>query len=265
MLRLLALLMLVALVGGGYYYWRANPGVPASKSLDAVAGQLKDTALTGAVRTALQLHGSLRPYAIVVGTEGGVVTLRGTLPQPELRAAAERVAAAVPDVRQVVNHLQVDGSAVQPPAGDERSLGERLDDETLEVQVRMAFSLNKKLRDAPIQVDSHRKELRLSGSASSEELRREALRVAGDVAGVKAVTDTLRVGVEAVGADVRDAVRRALRSNANLSGAEIEVANQGARLVLRGRVRTGAERELAGLLARDAAGREVDNRLQVRP
>jgi hypothetical protein len=37
------------------------------------------------------------------------------------------------------------------------------------------------------------------------------------------------------------------------------------RLVLKGKVRSGAERDLAGLLARDAAGGEVENAIVVAP
>ncbi len=40
-------------------------------------------------------------------TKNGVVTLKGELETPSLRAAAEQVAAGVPNVRQVVNEIDV--------------------------------------------------------------------------------------------------------------------------------------------------------------
>ena len=176
-MRLLALLLLVALLGGAYYFWKGNPGVPTPKSLGDVPQQLKDTTLTGAVRTALSLHGSLKPFSLSASTDNGVVTLRGTVPDPELKAAAERVAAAVPDVRQVVNQIEIGGQPVTPdPSG--RTLGEKLDDEALEVQVRMAYSLNKGLQGSKIEVQSRKKELRLTGQVQGEEQRKLALEVA---------------------------------------------------------------------------------------
>jgi len=195
MLRLLALLILVGLVGGGYYYWKANPGAMPPRSLQEAQEQLKDVALTGAVKTALSLHKSLRPYAISVSTEGGIVTLRGELPRAELKAAATRVAAAVPDVRQVVDHLKVNEAAavVSNASDDDRSMGERLDDETLEVQVRMAFSLDRNLKGSEIEVDSRKKEVRLSGTVKDAEQKRTAVRTAGQIAGVRSVTDRLAV------------------------------------------------------------------------
>lgn len=194
MTRLLALLVLVAFAGGGYYYWRVNPGGAPPRSLDEVSDRLKDAGLTASVKTALTLHRSLKPYGIAVSAEDRVVTLRGVVPAEEFKAAAERVAAAVPDVRQVVSHIKLDGAVVAPPADDPRSLGERLDDEAIEVQVRMAFSLNRNLAGTRIEVESRRKRVRLSGQVASEEQRRQAVRAAGEVAAVEAVTDALAVG-----------------------------------------------------------------------
>lgn len=195
MLRLLALLILLGLGGAGYYYWKGNPGAAPPRSLRQAQQQLKDVALTGAVKTALSLHKSLKPYAVAVTTEDAIVTLRGEIPSAQLATAAERVAAAVPDVRQVVSHLKVNAAvaAAATEAGDQRSLGERLDDEALELQVRIAFSLDRSLKDAEIGVESWRKQVRLSGSVPSAEARRLAVQTASDVAGVSSVSDRLAV------------------------------------------------------------------------
>ncbi len=265
MMRLLALLILVGLVGSGYYYWRRNGGGGAPRSLHEAQGQLKDVALTGAVKTAFQLHKSLRRHALEVSTEDAVVTLRGELPGPELVAAAERVAAAVPDVRQVVNHVKLGGTPEADDARDERTLGERLDDEALEVQVRMAFSLNKNLKHAPVEIQSWKKELRLSGTLENAEQRRLAVQTATEVTGVSRVTDRLLVaGQDGHDEERRAAAERAIKGSASLKGAAISVRLDGGKVVLEGRVKTGAERDLAGLLAREAAGQEIRNALEIR-
>jgi hyperosmotically inducible periplasmic protein len=44
---------------------------------------------------------------ITHSTKQGVVTLKGDLPTPQLRAAAERIASQVPNVQQVVNEISV--------------------------------------------------------------------------------------------------------------------------------------------------------------
>jgi osmotically-inducible protein OsmY len=264
MLRLLASLILLGLVGAGFYYWKRHPGA-APRSLGEAQQQLQDVATTGAVKTALSLHRSLRPYAVSVGTENGIVTLRGEVPTAELLAATERVAAAVPDVRQVVNHVKVNQAvaALANPANDERSIGERLDDEALEVQLRLAFSLDRNLKGSRIEVESHKREVRLSGTLRSAAEKRLALQTASDVAGVKNVIDRLALVGQGDAEQRRAAVEKAIRSNANLRDAPISVRLDDETIVLLGSVKSGAERELAALLARDAAGQAVRNSLEI--
>jgi hyperosmotically inducible protein len=267
MLRAAALLLLLGLLGGGYYYWKARGGSAAPRSLREAQQQLKDVALTGAVKTALSLHKSLEPYALGVTTEDTVVTLRGELPSTELKQAALRTAQAVPEVRQVVDHLKVDASLAPPPAAsDGRTLGERLDDETLVARVRMAFALHRSLKDAPVKLDAYKKELRLSGSVADEEARQLALQTASDVAGVHGVRDELQLAAAnaSVSAEQRRAAaEKAIRANSNLEHAQIRVQLDGGAIVLQGYVRNGAERDLAALLARAAAG-DVRNALEIR-
>ena len=55
-----------------------------------------------------------------------------------------------------------------------------------------------------------------------------------------------------------------LKSNPNLKDAQLTVERRDGRLAVRGQVASGAERDLAGLLARDAAGENVDNLLEIK-
>jgi hypothetical protein len=58
--------------------------------------------------------------------------------------------------------------------------------------------------------------------------------------------------------------QRALRSNANVARFDLAVRQEGDRLVLRGHVGTLAEKDLAGMLAREGAGVPLDNLVEVR-
>jgi osmotically-inducible protein OsmY len=265
MLRAAALLLLVGLLGVGIYFWKLGPG-PAPPGLRGAQRQLEDVALTGAVKTALSLHRGLQPYGLSVSTDDGVVTLRGELASAELKEAALRVAGAVPDVRQGVDHLELNPSlAATPDASDARTLGERLDDETLAARVRMAFALDRGLRDAPLRVEVFKKEVRLSGPLPSEAARRLALERAGAVTGVRGVRgEQLVAAAGGSGEERRAAAERAIRANPNLDHSAIHVQLVDGEVVLKGRVRTGAERDLAALLARDAA-QGVRNTLEIRP
>jgi len=54
-------------------------------------------------------------------TKNGVVTLKGTLPTPALRSDAERLVAAVPNVQQVVNEIDVKNQRATTSGGADRS------------------------------------------------------------------------------------------------------------------------------------------------
>ena len=265
--RLFALLILAALVAAGVYYWQARATGRTAGNLSEVGDHLKDAALTGAVKAAFELHRGLASLSLRVTTEDAVVTLRGDVPEPALRDEAVRVASAVPKVRYVVDHLRVAGAA-PAPASSGRSLGESFDDQALEAKVRLAFSLNRDLEGTAIGVEVYRREARLSGYVASPSQKDLATRVASQVPGVESVAEALRVGGKAPAeappsAGRRETVAKALRTNANLAAYAIEVTEEGRGIVLRGSVRTGAERDLAGLLAREAAGGPVENLLKI--
>ncbi len=199
--RLFAFLILVALSVAGLFYWSARtgrripflphlPGLPwTSKPADA----LRDARTTLGVTTALHLVRSLKPYVVDAASEDGVVTLRGTLPHDDLRALAVRTAASVPGVRQVVDHVKVDPTVERTEAGAERTVGESLDDHALEVQVRLAFSLNRELEGADIEVHSFKRRVTLSGEVAREAQRRLAVAVAKETPSVDGVVDEIRV------------------------------------------------------------------------
>jgi osmotically-inducible protein OsmY len=120
-------------------------------------------------------------------------------------------------------------------------------------------------------VRAFRRQVTLAGEVGSDAARQVAVRTARETSGVGGVKDELRLGGSSSrdepggGGRDADAVRKALRGNSSVGELGIEVATEKGRLVLRGRVRTGAEKDLAGLLARDAAGGPVENALQIHP
>ena len=233
-----------------------------------VGERLQDVALSGAVKTALHLNRNLEPYKIRVEVEGGVATLRGSVSSPELRRQAEQVAMAVPDVEQVVNHLEVQAPDAPTPAAEERSLGERVDDEALEVQVRLALSLNRDLKGTDLRIQAFRKQVNLSGNVATPAQRELARKIARDTTGATGVTDRIEVRPRADPEDpdtARRAVEQALASNAHLAPLGLRVKVEGDRLVLQGRVHSEIQKELAGAVAREAAGGPVDNAVEVRP
>ena len=287
--RLLSLIIVVGLVVLVLYYWKYRPSARPIGSTDLgevgrkvreevgdVGQKLRDTKTTGTVKAALELNRTVQPYDIEVSTDNGVVTLRGGVPDATVSNQAERVASAVPDVRQVVNHLRVGEAPPHTSGGADRTLGENVDDQKLEMQVRLAFSLNRELKGTDIGVKSFRRQVTLSGCVGSEAQRRIATQIAGQIPDAAGVVDQIQVGdttatttAAATGPSTngggRAAAEKALAANANLARYALRVSDDGGRLVVTGTVRTSAEKDLAALVAGQAAGSPVENAVQVKP
>jgi hyperosmotically inducible protein len=260
MRRVFLFLVLVALVGAGYLYLRERGFARAPGDLGSIGRRLHDAKVAASVRAALGVNRDLAACDLSVSTEDGVVTLRGFVPDAALRVRASSLVAAVPGVRQVVDHLRISAEA-RAAATPDRSLGESLDDRSVEMRVRLALSLNRSLEGAEIDVAVYRRAVTLAGEVSAASQAKTAVELARETAGVASVVDHLRV--QGGGASAVEKVRRALKGNPNLARYGLSVRERESRLELGGRVATAAERELAGLVADKAAGRAVENRITV--
>jgi hyperosmotically inducible protein len=152
-----------------------------------------------------------------------------------------------------------------------------VDDQKLEMQVRLAFSLNRELKGTDIGVKSFRRQVTLSGRVGSEAQRRIATQIAGQIPDAAGVVDQIQLGDTtaapaapaatgpSTGGGGRAAAEKALAANANLARYALRVSDDGGRLVVTGTVRTPAEKDLAALVAGQAAGSPVENAVQVKP
>jgi hyperosmotically inducible protein len=285
--RVLALLVVVALVLGVLYYWKYQPGrLPHLRSEklgdvgtklgevgETVGEKLRATKTKGSVKAALELNRNLTSYPIEVDAhDDGTVVLRGAVPSEEVRANAARVAGGVPDVAHVDNELRVDPT-LAPPSGEGRSFGENFDDHALEAKVKLAYSLSKDMKGADVKVSAFRRDVTLGGTVTSEAQRQAALQIAQQTPQVGSVKDALQVAGAPAGspaaasapADPARAAQTALATNPNLARFVLKAQMVGGRLVLTGRVRTAAEKDLAGVVARDAASAPVENNVIVQP
>jgi osmotically-inducible protein OsmY len=241
-------------------------GEEARESLAEIGHELRDARVKAAVKTALSLNRTLRSSSIEVSAEDGVVTLGGRVDGEDERARAEALAAAVPGVARVANQIQV--APGQSPAPG-RTLGESLEDRTVEMRVGLALSLDRELRGADVTVRAYRREVTLGGELATQEQRERAVRIARDTAAVAGVVDRIEVRAQgaprgASRAERAAAAQRAVNASPFLSAYDLRVRDEGDRLVLRGAVSKPIEKDLAVLLAREAAGGGVDDGVEVR-
>jgi osmotically-inducible protein OsmY len=286
MRRLLLLLVLVGLLAVIFIYVRRGtvpnaPNVPAlgevknevQEKLGQVGDKLKETKTTSSVKAALELNRELQPYSFDIDSDpGGVVTLKGEVPREDLRALAGQLATAVPDVTRVDNQVRVNAQMAAAAPGSDRTMGENLDDKALEAKVNLAFSLNKDLKGTDIKVSAFKRAVTLSGQVATPAQHQLAVSIARETAGVQGVTDQIATTgaapvtapspVAADPASRAQVAQNALRGNASLAPYALTVVAENGRVIVKGQVRTGAEKDLAGLMARDAAGVPVENQIQ---
>ena len=187
--RFVVFLTILALLGAGvYYYAKLHPEKAFWKDgASAVKDKVATMSLAAQVKAALSLRESLQGLDIEVSAEKDVVTLRGKVPSAETSKTVEGIASSVPGVRQVVNFLEVDAGTGRKTDGDDRSIGEKVDDEALELKIRAAFKLDKALSEAGFEVKSRRRVVQLSSAAATADQKKRALEVARSVEGVSKV------------------------------------------------------------------------------
>lgn len=280
MRRLLMLLIVIGLLAAAFIYFR-KPGTPMPQmpaldevkdKIGQVGDKLRETKIAGSVKAALELDRDLQPYSFDVSADdkGGVV-LKGAVPSEELRRRAGQIASAVPGVERLDNQVGLGGTA--PSTAGDRTMGENLDDKALDAKVNLAFSLNKGLKGTDLSVRSFKRAVTLSGQVDTPGQRSLAVEIAQRVSGVAGVTDQIGIrgtapAAQPATADATTAARTAetaVRANASLAPYSLTVTAEEGRLVLRGAVKTTAEKDLAALVARDAAGRPVDSVIEIRP
>lgn len=148
--------------------------------------------------------------------------------------------------------------------------GERRSDLWLKARIVTTYSLNRHLSPFPIDVAVHRGVVRLSGAVDSDVDRDLAVQIAKGVDGVRDVRDDIRVEPGALAGKRRESkffrmvedatitakVKSKLLWNRNTSGLRIDVSTAEGMVTLTGKVRSGAEADLAVQLAKNTTGVE---------
>jgi osmotically-inducible protein OsmY len=174
---------------------------------------------------------------------------------------------SVDGVDEVENLLEVSSDLESEQAGSERSLGQKLDDAALGAKVRGAFALHRELKNLDLGIRARDGTIYLEGEVESSAQAETARRWAITVGGVDRVESFLRVReAEETAEELAAQVEATLATNENLHDYQLSVAVRDGILVLEGEVITGAERELAVLLAERVAGnRKLRNDIRLAP
>lgn len=203
----------------------------------------------------LKWEPSLQDEDIGVAVHDGVVTLAGFVDSYANKWKAERVASRVKGVKAIANDLEV-----KLPTSSSRP------DPDIARAALAALKWNVMVPDDRIKVKVEKGWLTLEGDVDWNFQREEAERSVRYLTGVLGVTNLVSVRARPAPSDIKRKIKETLERSAEFDADRITVEVDGHKAVLRGTVRSYAEKRDAERAARNAPGvTDVENDLIVEP
>jgi osmotically-inducible protein OsmY len=181
--------------------------------------------------------------AIGVTVADGVVTLTGQVRSLAEKWTAEHVAKRVAGVRAVANDIEV-----RLPGENERS------DAEIARAALNALECDNWVPHHRVSVTVSDGIVKLEGEVDSQHQKQATERVIHQLTGVKGVTNLLRIKASVEPGDVKAKIKAAFQRSAVIDAGQIEVETRDGQVILRGRVRSWAERDTAEQAAWAAPG-----------
>ena len=197
----------------------------------------------------------VRPNEIGVAVKDGIVTLTGWVDSYLKKMAAEEAAHRVPGVKAVANDIEV-----RLPGFAERT------DTDLAAAVLNALRWDAAIPTGKVDVTVSQGWVTLKGEVDYAFQKRDAERAVRRLSGVKGVSNLIVVKPQVFPSDLKQQIERALVRNAETDARNITIEVEGSKVILRGTVRSYAEKQAAEETAWSASGvTEVENRIVISP
>src|SRR5260221_2705313 len=214
-----------------------------------------DEAIQADILEELKWDTRVQPNEIGVAVKDGIVTLTGWVDSYLKKMAAEEAALLVRGVKAVANDCEV-----RLPGSAERT------DADLGKAVLNALRWEAAIPAGKLDVTVSQGWVTLKGEVEYAFQKRDAERVVQRLSGVKGVTNLITIKPPVSPTDLKQQIERALIRNAETDARNITVEVQGSKVILRGTVRSYAEKQAAEDTAWAAPGvSEVENYIMISP
>jgi osmotically-inducible protein OsmY len=199
----------------------------------------------------LKWDAQVQPNEIGVAVKDGVVTLTGWVDSYLKKWAAEDAAHRISGVRAVANEIEV------------KLATERTDVDIAAAVVR-ALEWDSSVPADRVKVTVSKGWVTLRGEVEWQYQKEDAERIVRRLSGVKGVSNLITIKPSVTPLELKEKIEDALVRNAEIDADRITVEVQGGRAILKGTVRSWAEREAAERAAWSAPGiTSVDNRIRL--
>jgi osmotically-inducible protein OsmY len=214
-----------------------------------------DSEIERDVKEELQWNPDLDATDIAVSVKNGVVTLTGFVKSYADKYEAEASAKRVAGVVAVANDLEV-----RLPSVDERPDPDIARDAVAAIKSQLPISWEH------IKVVVKNGWVTLEGEVEWQYQRQTAENAVRRIKGVKGVSNLIQLKPQAEPSEIKKRIQEAFRRSAELDANRIVVETHGSEVILKGTVRSWAEREEAERAAWAAPGvTKVEDRIVVSP
>lgn len=195
----------------------------------------------------------LNSSEIGVAVKNGIVTLSGQVDSYSKKIIAEKAAKRVSGVRAVAEDIQV---GVLP--------GLRKTDTEIAEAVLNALRWNSAVRDEKIKIKVEDGNVKLEGEVEWEYQRSSIRSAIENLAGVRSIVNLVTVKPKTTPTEIQQKIEAAFQRSATVDAGKITAEVIGSKVILRGEVRSFAEKEDAELAAWNAPGvTSIESKLEI--